>query len=165
MKSGVRLALVVIAASLGCAAGAGEKGDGGKKVVFETGYSSYFVKNNAPVKDNPAYLVFTDAKGFDQVFGIGATMKKPKVIDPEEFKTKIAVVAIRKGNAVWTYQVKQVTSAGTELRIEFEAKEGNPSTAEFASPLIVLVDGRDYTRVVFVENGKEVAKVDVKKQP
>ncbi len=148
----------VLAAALG--AGAGEAG---KKVDYDTGYKAYFVKNNAPVKDYPAHLVLTDKKQFDRVFGVGFTMKKPKTIAPGAFETKIAVIVIKKGNAITKYTVQQVTVAKGELRVQYDAKEGQAGTATFASPLIVMVAGRDYTRVVFVENGKEVAKVAVQK--
>jgi hypothetical protein len=141
-------------------AGAGEAG---KKVEFDTDFKAYFVKNNAPVKDNPAYLVLTDKKEFDQVFGVGFTMKKPKTIDPKAFDAKIVVAVIKRGNAATSYTVQQVSAKNGELRVEYQAMEGKAGSATFASPLLVVADGRDYTRVVFVESGKEVAKVNVKK--
>jgi hypothetical protein len=56
-----------------------------------------------------------------------------------------------------------VTAEDGVLRIEYKATEGKAGTAKFTSPLIVLVSGRDYRQVVFVENGKDAGKVDVKK--
>jgi hypothetical protein len=156
----MRIASLLAMLSWSVVAGAGEAG---KKVEYDTFTVPYFVKNNAPVKENPAHLVLTDKKQFDQVFGVGFTMKKPKTIDPKAFDRKIAVVVIKKGNAITKYTVQQVTAAKGELRVEYQAMEGKAGTATFASPLIVMVDRRDYARVVFVENGKEVAKVDVKK--
>jgi hypothetical protein len=145
------------------AAGGDTKSDQGKPVAYATGYTAYFVKNNAPVKDNPAYLILSGKEAFERVFGFGRTMKKVKVIDPKEFETKIAVVVIRKGNAIWTYQIQDVTATDGTLRVAYQATVGNAGSATFASPLIVLVDGKANARVVFVENGKEVAKVPVKK--
>jgi hypothetical protein len=154
------LATGLLVATVGLTAAAGDKG---KQVDYETGFTGYFVKNNAPVKDNPAYLVITDKKDFDQVFGIGVTMKKPKLIDPNAFESKTAVVVIKRGNALWIYEVQKVTAADGEMRVEYRATEGKAGSAIFATPLIVVADGKKYTRVVFVENGKEVAKVNVGK--
>ena len=154
----MRIASVL--AALALALGAGETG---KKVDYDTGYTAYFVKNTAPIKDYPAHLVLSDKKQFDQVFGVGFTMKRPKTIPPTAFETKIAVVVLKKGNAVTQYDVQQVTAANGVLRVQYHAKEGPAGTATFASPLIVMVDGRGYRRIVFEENGKEVAKVQVQK--
>src|SRR5579864_182763 len=158
MRCGTGTALCLLA----LAAAVGDAGDKGKKVAFDTGYTAYFVKNNAPVKDNPAYLVLTDRKQFDQVFGVGFTMKKPKEIDKNAFDARTSAVVIKKGNSIWTYAVQQVTSEDGNLRVQYQATEGKPGTAQFASPLIVLADGKEYKRVIFVENGKDVAKVNVK---
>ncbi len=147
-------------------AGAGDKDrkeSQEKKVTYEADFTGYFVKNDAPLKDNPAYLVLTDKQQFDHVFGIARTLKKPRLIDARAFDKKLAVAAIKRGNSVWAYKVDKVTAADGELRVSYLASGGDPTAAQFASPLIVLVDRHDYARVVFVENGKEVARANVKK--
>jgi hypothetical protein len=151
-------ALVLFAAGL--PALGGEKD---KKLEYETGYTAYFVKNTFPLKDDSTHLAITSKAQFDEVFGVGFTMKKPKTIDPKAFETKVAAVVVKKGNAPWSYAVEKVNAADGVLRVEYKATAGDATSAKFASPLIVVVAGRDYKRVVFVENGKEVGKVEVKK--
>ena len=138
-------------------------GEKEKKIDHETGFTAYFVKNTFPLKENTTLLAFTSKAEFDKTFGVGFTMKKPKMIDPKAFGSKMAVAVLKKGNALWTYEVQQVTAEDGVLRIEYKATEGKAGTAKFASPLIVLVSGREYRQVVFVENGKDAGKVDVKK--
>src|SRR5262249_10465790 len=51
----------------------------GKKVDFEV-YGGHFQKNNADLKGDASYLVFSDRAAFDKVFGVAATTKKQNFV-------------------------------------------------------------------------------------
>ena len=142
----------------------GHGGEKVKKVEYDAGFTAYFVKNTYPLKEESAYVVLADKEAFDKVFGVGFTMKKPKTIDPKDFDSKIAVVVLKKGPAPWKLTVEEVTTEDGELRVHYRANPGQAGTAIFTSPLIVMVAGRDYGRVVFVENGKKAGTAELKKK-
>ena len=140
----------------------GDKND--DKVPFEVYAKGYFVKNNAPVKDNPGYVVLTDKKAFDDVFGLATVMKaKPKLVEEKLFETNLIVSVIKSGNALTTYDVEQVSRDKNKLVVKYKASDKGPTTAPFRSPLILALPRADVTEIVLIENGKEVRKIEVKK--
>jgi hypothetical protein len=139
------------------------KDEGGKEVKF-TVYNGYFQSNKAGLKGPASYLVFTDEAAFNKVFGKAAVMGQKKTYLPMgAFESKMVVAVIKRGNALWTYKVDKVTADKGTLTVHYEAKSGRPSTARFASPLIISVDKDKYSSVVFVENGKKAETVKVGK--
>lgn len=137
-------------------AGAGDK----ERVAFEVYAKGYFVKNNAPLKGASAYTVVTDKAGFDRLFGVAFVMgPRPKLIDPKAFDTKLVAVAVKRGNSLWKYDVQKVVRKGDRLEIHYKADQSKPTSATFASPLIVAADRKGITTTVFIENGKQVATV------
>jgi hypothetical protein len=134
----------------------------GKEVKFEV-HSGHFQKNDAGLKGDASYLVFTDRESFDKVFGVGATMRKQNFVPKDAFDKKMVVAVIKRGNAVTEYKVEKVTADEGTLYVQYTAKTGAAGTASYASPLIVSVDKDKYTAVVFLENGKKVEKVKVGK--
>jgi competence protein ComGF len=142
---------------------AGENKEKGKKVDYLV-YSSYFESNKAGLKGAESFLVFTDAKAFNKVFGKAVVMKKkPKFLPEDAFDSQIVVAAIKRGGDIWTYKVEKVTAQGDRLHVHYRttAKEGGG--AKFASPLVVAVDKGKYAAVVFIENGKKVGTAEVGK--
>jgi hypothetical protein len=152
--------LLMLAAFSACAfAGDGAKGS---KVGYEV-YTGYFESNKSGLKDDPvSFLAFHDAKAFDQVFGTAAVMgKKQKFLPKDAFDSKLVVAVIHRGNAPWRYDVERVTSAEGTLTLQYRARKENGRGATFASPLIVAVDKRDYSSVVFIENGKKTGTTKI----
>jgi hypothetical protein len=130
---------------------------------FEVYAKGYFVKNNAPLPGNPAYLVLQDKKSFEQIFGIGFVMGgKPKLVDDKLFEANLIATVIKSGNTLWKYEVTQVHVAKEQLFIQYKAT-GKESSAKLSVPLIVSVPRGGYAQIVFVENGKEVGKASLKK--
>jgi hypothetical protein len=133
------------------------------KAPFEVYAKGYFVKNKAPVTANPAYVVLKDKKAYDEIFGVGVVMgAKPKFVDAKLFDNNMIVSVIKSGNAVTTYEVEGVRRDKTKLIVQYKATTKD-ATAQFRSPLIISVPRADVLEVVFIENGKEVSKVEVKK--
>jgi hypothetical protein len=135
----------------------------GEKVEFTT-YPDYFEKNNSGLKGDSSYLVLTDKEGFEKVFGLRPPLmgKKSLPLPNDTFEKKIVVAAIKRGNSIATYDVAKVSVDGDTLFVQYKATAGKPSTATFASPLIISADRGKVKKVAFIENEKTVATVDVK---
>jgi hypothetical protein len=129
-------------------------------------YDGYFESNKSGLKGEASYLVFTDRKTFDNVFRptpplLGA--KKKTFLPDNSFESNMVAAVVKRGDRTWAYKVIDVTRCKGKTTISYEAKaEGAGGGATFASPLIVAV-ARDGTRVVFVENGKEVGTAAIGK--
>lgn len=132
--------------------------------VESTTFSDYFVKNNAGIKDGSTYQVFTDKESFDKLFNLRPPLmgKKSVALPGDTFENKLVIAAIKQGNAITSYTIDKVTSDGDTLYIQYKATSGKPSTATFASPLIVKAEKGEAKKVVFIENEKTAATVDVK---
>jgi hypothetical protein len=133
-----------------------------KPVTFEQ-HSGYFESNKSGLKGPASYLAFTDRASFSKVFGVAFTMgKKPNVLPKGAFKMRLAVAAIKRGDAIWQYKVNKVTAKDGTLTVSYEASSrGGGGTARFASPLIVSVPKDKYKTVEFVENGKKVGSAKI----
>jgi hypothetical protein len=131
----------------------------GAKVDFKT-YGDYFESNRSGLKGPESFLVITDRKKFDATFGLATVMgRKPEVLPADAFDSRIVLVAIHRGNAIWTYKVESVQAQGGVLSLHYRAESKDGGSATFASPLIVSVPKGDYKSVEFIENGKKVATV------
>ena len=134
------------------------------KVAFEVYAKGYFVKNNATLPGNPAYLIVQDKKAYDQIFGIGFTMgAKPKLVDEKLFEANLVVSVIKSGSTLWKYEVEKVSREKDQLVVKYTAGGKDSPSAKFNSALIVSVPRGDYAEVVFIENGKEAGKQTLKK--
>jgi hypothetical protein len=160
-----RLLLVSLAFTLLAAmpiAWSGEKGKG--EVPFEVYPKGYFVKNTVKLPANPAFYVLQDKKAYDNIFGIGFVMgTKPKLVADKLFEKDLVVTVIKSGNTLWTYEVEKVRVDKKQLIVQYKATGKESPNAKFNSPLIVSVPRGEFTEVVFIENGKEVGKQEVKK--
>jgi hypothetical protein len=141
---------------------AGDKKD--DKVPFEIYAKGYFVKNNAKIPGNPAFLVVNDKKAYDDIFGIGFVMgAKPKLVDEKLFESNVIVTVIKSGNTPWKYEVEKVERKKDQLIVRYTATGKESPSAKFTSPLILSVPRGDYAEIVFIEGGKEVGKQMIKK--
>ena len=133
-----------------------------REVSFQR-YDSYFEKNNSGLKGKTSYLVINSQTEFDKVFGAAATMGQNSFLPANVFDTKLVVATIRRGRFNSTYDVTGVAARGKTLYVRYQVKDEPSSSATFASPLILAVDKGDYSRVVFMENGKRVGAVSLPK--
>jgi len=136
-----------------------------KAVEFDT-HDGYFVSNQFEAKASASFAVLKDQASFDKVFGVGMVMRdKHHRLPGGAFDEKIVVTAIRRGKAMVTYQVDSVVAEGPTLVVRYTTKVKPEETAEFACPLIVSVVKGDYTTVRFMENGKQVMRLEVAPPP
>jgi inhibitor of cysteine peptidase len=117
-------------------------------------FHSYFEKNNSGLKGDKSYIALTSQKQFDKVFGPAATMGPNSFLPTDAFKSKVVVATIKRG-ALRKYDNVKATEEGGTLFIWYDAKDDEPSSATFRSPLILAVDKGKYKQVVFMENGKK----------
>ncbi|MBM3994674.1 MAG: hypothetical protein FJ303_11060 [Planctomycetes bacterium] len=137
---------------------------GEPKAEFEVYARPYFVKNNAPLPTNPAYLIVNDKKAFDEIFGVAFVMgQKPKLVGETLFEKNRILVVVKSGNFLATYKVEDVRIDKRQLQLKYTATDKGPTSARFNSPLIVAVPRGDYDEVAFIENGKEAARQKLKK--
>jgi hypothetical protein len=125
-------------------------------------HTGHFEKNNSGLKDEPSLLLLTDLAAFEKVFGtvpptgLGGGARKNNPVTKEVFEKHLVAAVIRRGKAVTTYTEVSTKTDGETLTVSFKSEEGKPTTANFASPLVVAVPKGKLTKVVFVENGKEI---------
>lgn len=156
-----KLSLLILALFVLPAVAADKDEAKGKAVPFTSYLAGYFEKNTSGLKGDTSYLVITDQDSFDNVFGVGVTMgKKPDFLPKDVFDKRIVVAVIKRGKAIWVYQVQKVTVDGGTLYVQFEDAPKNVNFMA-ASPMIASVDKGDYKEVVFIENGKKVETVNV----
>lgn len=164
LLAGVLFCLGMIAL-LGAAGAADSAADlpKGEKVEYTHYSKGYFEKNNSGLKGDASFLVVTEQKMFDQFFGVGVVMgMKPTLLPADAFDTLMVLAVIRRGNAVWTYEVERVTADKDTLYVAYKATEGVAGNARFSSPMILSLKKGEYKSVVFIENGKKAAAVELK---
>lgn len=126
-------------------------------------YRSYFEKNNSRLKGRSSFLVITSQPQFDRIFGAAAMATENDFLPEGAFKTRMVVAAIKRGNSINEYKIKQVASDKGKLFIWYDTEERAQESASFSSPLIVAVDKGRYREVVFMENGKRAGSVRLRK--
>jgi inhibitor of cysteine peptidase len=125
-------------------------------------FTSYFEKNNSGLKGDRSFLVLTSQNQFDKVFGPAATMGPNSFLPSDVFKSKVVVAAIKRG-ALRKYDNVKATGERGTLFIWYDAKDEEPGSATFSSPLILAVDKGKYKQVVFMENGKRAGTARLKR--
>jgi hypothetical protein len=144
-----------------------KKADGDKKadgVPFEVYAKGYFVKNNAMLPGNPAYLLLSDKASFDKIFGVGVVMgQRPKFVDDKLFEKNLIATVIKSGNTLWTFKVDDVRADKGKLVVNYKATGEKNEGATFNSHLILSLPRGELTEIVFMENGKEAGKLTIKK--
>jgi hypothetical protein len=162
MTQRVWCALAVLVSLVGVLTAAADDPPG-KPVEFVQ-HGGHFEKKDSGLLGEPSFVVFTDRKGFDKVFGVAATMgAKAKFVPKDALDTKIVVATVQRGNKIIEYQVDKATVEGDTLTLAYKTTSKDGGNATYASPLIVSVDKGKIAKVVFVEGGKIVGKVEVPK--
>lgn len=133
-----------------------------KKPPEFTAHTGHFEKNTAGLKGDVSLLLLTDEDAFGKVFGtvppagLGGGVRKNNPVTKEVFEKNVVAAVIRRGKAITTYTEVSTKTDGETLTVSFKSEAGKEGTATFASPLIVALPKGKITRVVFVENGKEI---------
>jgi len=130
-------------------------------VEYDT-HDGYFVSNRFEAEAVTSFAVLKDQASFDQVFGVAMVMRdKSHRLPAGAFDRKIVVTAIHRGKAMVTYKVDGVVAEGGTLVVRYATQVKPDATAEFACPLIISVAKADYQAVRFLENGKQVKRLEV----
>ena len=132
-----------------------------EKVPFDT-YEGYFVSNKFEPDSPESFVVIKNQKELDKVLGTAMVMgDRSHRLPARPLEKLMVLVAVKRGQAVWTYKVESVSLKAGKLTVDYKAtsKEEN---AKFASPLIVSVPKGKYKQVEFVENGKPVKTIELK---
>lgn len=121
-------------------------------------HTGQFEKNSSGLSGDASFLLFTSADAFDKVFGTvpPVGVRKPNPVSAGTFDKNLVAAVIRRGKAVVTYTEVSVKVDGDTATVKYSTEAGTPGTAMFASPLVVSFPKGAVTKVVFVENGKEV---------
>jgi hypothetical protein len=163
--------------------------DVGARKVEHTVHPGYFESSASGLKGEASYLAVTERGEFDRLFGVGFDRGRPTQVLPRDaFDKKMVVAVIKRGNALWDYQVEKVMADKDTLYVHYKAAarpgattprgpvttaRAFPTTARrsgplpqgdgrpIASPLVVAVEKAKYASVVFIENGKKVGTARV----
>ena len=127
-------------------------------------YSGHFEKNTSGLKGDASQLVFTDAETFGKIFGVlpPTGTRKSTPLPTDLFEKSIVLALITRGAATATYSDVYTTISGSTLTVHYKSALGAPTTATFATPLILSVPKEGIKTVVFMGNEKETAKIEVK---
>ena len=123
-------------------------------------YDGYFVSNQFEPDAAESFVVIEDQKQFDKVFGVAMVMNdKSHRLPKNTFASNLVLAVVKRGNQVLEYRAKKVTVADGVVQFHYSSKAGDPSTATFASPLIVSIPKGKYTAVEFIENKKSLKTI------
>lgn len=159
------LTIVFLAAAFGTATA--QKSVAAEREVEFQSYNKlrYFERNDSGLKGNSSYLVFTSLEKFEQIFGYAAINGENFFLPENVFDSKLVIAMIKRGNSRYEYDLKKVTVRKKELYVWYNtapeksstvaAKPGNDSSS-WTTPSFLTVDKNNYTKVVFMENGKRV---------
>jgi hypothetical protein len=131
------------------------------KLTFDT-YNGYFVSNKFEPDAAQSFVVISDQKQFDKVFGAAFVMgDKSHRLPKDAFKSLVVVTAIKRGAAAWAYKIDDVSVKDGGVEIRYTAMSKVSETATFACPLIVSIPKGEYKTIQFIENKKPVKKLEV----
>jgi len=131
------------------------------KLKFDS-YGGYFVSNQFEPAAARSFVVISDQGRFDKVFGVARVMgDRSHRLPKDAFKSNLVLAVIQRGNAVWQYQVEDVTVDGGVVQLRYMATAKKSESASFACPLIVSIPKGDYTAVRFVENKRPVKIIQI----
>ncbi len=125
-------------------------------------YSGYFVSNTFEPDAAQSFVVLTDHRQFDKVFGVAFVMNdRSHRLPKDAFKSLMVIAAIRRGNAFWEYKVEGVTVDEGVVQLRYKATSQKTPATTFSCPLIVSIPKGKYEAVEFVENDEKVKTVEL----
>lgn len=133
-------------------------------VVKHDSYGGYFASNKFEPDAAQSFVVIHDQQRFDEVFGVAFVMRdKAHRLPKDAFADLMVLATVKRGGAIWEYQIKEVVEQQGRLEIRYAAKSKPQQGATFASPLIVSVPKKKYESVTFVENGQAAKTLTIGK--
>lgn len=156
--SNLVLMLLVVVATWAAVQGGGTLARAAEDdVVKHDTYGGYFASNKFEPDAAQSFVAISDQQRFDEVFGVAFVMRdKAHRLPKDAFANLMVLATVKRGGAIWEYQVQEVVEKQGQLEIRYAAKSKPQQGATFASPLIVSVPKKKYESVTFVENGKPV---------
>ncbi|RPI63187.1 MAG: hypothetical protein EHM48_02870 [Planctomycetaceae bacterium] len=125
-------------------------------------HNGYFVSNKFEPNAGESFVVIRSQDEFDKVFGIGMVMgDKSHRLPADAFRTNMVLAVVKRGKAMWDFKVDSVTAANGVLTVRYSAVAKPSDSAEFACPFIVSIAKSDYSKVEFVENGKNTKTINL----
>jgi hypothetical protein len=118
-------------------------------------YDSYYESNQSGLKGATSHLVVQSQAAFDKVFGAAALSGENRFLPENAFQKGSVLAVVKRGSSIWDYKVNDVSLQQNALTIRYEATARTPTSAMFASPLILAVNSKEFTSVAFVENGQQ----------
>ena len=114
--------------------------------------TSYFVRNNAAIAKQPAFIVESKAT-FDAVFGYAATMRPAAPpFDAAVLSTKTMLGVAEPSKSICTSMLVSVTRFGQDYTVRYNQTCPPATSAQFLVPFVVLVPKAPIS-VTFVKNG------------
>jgi hypothetical protein len=135
-----------------------QEGGSEHQVEFQR-YDSYFEKNNSGLPGKTSFLVFTNQGRFDRIFHPAPVMGQNSFLPENAFDTKVVIATIVRGNFTRTYDLTKVTAKDGTLYVWYTFTDSEGGGARFNSPLILAVDRENYSRIIFMENGKRIRSI------
>jgi hypothetical protein len=131
----------------------------GGPLGFDT-FSGYFVSNKFEPDAAESFVVIRDRGQFDKIFGTAMVMGDQSHRLPDDaFKSNIVLAAIKRGGAVWKFNVQGISATDGLVELRYTATATKSRTATFACPLVVSIPQGAFAAIQFVENGKAVKKL------
>lgn len=162
------LTIVVLAAAFATVSAQKNVAAAGREVKFEShAKAHYFENNDSGLKGSSSYLAFTSLEQFEQIFGYAAINGNNYFLPENVFDSKLGIAVIKRGNAIRKCDIKKVTVKNKELYVWYNVEPDRSSTtgtASYSTPSLLTVDKKNYTKVVFMENGKKVGTALVPKK-
>jgi len=144
-----------------------------RKVEFQSyAKANYFERNDSNLKGNASYLIFTNLEKFEQIFGYATSMGNNHFLPDNVYDSKLVVAMIKRGNSIYIYDLKKVTVKKKELYVWYNVAPDKSSTTaatpgddshSWNSGCFLTVDKNNYTKVIFMENGKRVGTATIPK--
>ena len=154
---------VVVLIAVGCVGQLATAAEAAK-LKFDI-YSGYFVSNKFEPDAAESFVVATSQEQFDKVFGAAFVMKdKSHRLPANAFNSLMVIAPIKRGKATWEFKVENVTEENGVVELRYTVTSQPSKSAAFTVPLIVSIPKGDYKAVQFVENGKQVEKVEIAKR-
>jgi len=129
-----------------------------------------FLKNWDDKKHVVLYALIQTSARYDALFHPAPVMgaRRPFAPDAEVYaKEQILVVArvmVAPENMDKVFEVERITEKGQELALYYHFNEPKTkATFSVKNYLAVRIPKRDYKKVIFVENGKQIGELDITK--
>jgi hypothetical protein len=132
-------------------------------LTYDDTFSGYFVSNKFEPNAAESFVAIRDQSQFDKVFGVAMVMQdKSHRLPANAFESNMVLAVVKRGKATWQFRCEGVVLKDGLLTLRYLATSKKNDSAEFASPLIVLIRKAECVAIDFVENGNVVKRIGEK---